>query len=172
MNKPIKVSLPTQSKIESFASGAYFKDARSVPAAMPDLDPLEQFIRISHKTPSWINSLMVLRNRIVGLFGLKDLGAFADIDPAKPSADYAVGERVGIFTLVEKTENEVLLGDDDKHLNVVVSVHTTVEANQTIVTVSTVVHIKNWLGRLYMLPVAPAHHIIAQRMTKMIGDVS
>ncbi|WP_419723785.1 DUF2867 domain-containing protein [Vibrio sinaloensis] len=34
--------------------------------------------------------------------------------------------------------------------------------------VTTVVHIKNWLGRVYMLPVAPMHKIIVPSSLKAL----
>jgi len=172
MNIAVKTSVPTNSKIEHLARNAYFCDAWEINAVLPELDPLEQFLRIVSATPKWIDSAMILRNKIVGLVGLKDLGRFSDIDLSKQSSEYALKERVGIFTLIDKNEHEALLGDDDKHLKVVVSIHKNVEplSGKTKVTVSTVVHVKSWLGRLYMLPVAPAHYIIARHMTQAIGN--
>ena len=77
---------------------------------------------------------------------------------------------MGIFTLFENTPDEVLLGDRDKHLDVVVSVHCTRPAGQPVrVTVTTVVHTKNRLGRLYMLPVKPMHKLIAPSVLRSIG---
>ena len=111
-----------------------------------------------------------LRNRAVQLVGLKNLGELSGIHPARPDADYRPGERVGIFTLFENTPDEVLLGDHDKHLDVVVSVHCTRPADQPVrVTVTTVVHTKNRLGRLYMLPVKPMHKLIAPSVLRSIG---
>lgn len=114
---------------------------------------------------------MALRNRIVALFGLKNLGGIAQIDPNKNASDYQAGDHVGIFTLISDSANEVLLGDSDKHLRVVVSVHkqTDARSGDTLVTVTTVVHVHNWLGRLYMIPVTPAHRIIARSMVNSIG---
>lgn len=111
---------------------------------------------------------------MVSYVGLKDLGGLSQIHPNKMSSEYLDGDRVGIFTLIAKSDNEVLLGDDDNHLNVVVSVHrATIEAGvRPLITVTTVVHIKNWLGRLYMVPVAPAHRLIARAMVKAIGNAA
>lgn len=172
MNIPIKASLPVNSRAESLAIGAYFYDAWKIQAVLPELDPLDQFLRVVSATPKWIDFMMVLRNRVVGIFGLKNLRTLSGISSSKSSSEYIPGERVGIFTLIEKSEQEVLLGDDDKHLNVVVSVYKEEEAKtgNTVVTVTTIVHIKNRLGRLYMIPVAPAHHVIARTMTKIIGN--
>lgn len=110
---------------------------------------------------------MRLRNRLVQLVGLKNLGGFRDIDPGRPPSDYRPGERVGIFTLIANADDEVLLGDDDKHLDVVVSVCKrpgTTDGRITL-SVTTVVHVHNALGRLYMLPVAPMHKLIAPAMS-------
>ena len=123
------------------------------------------------QTPLWVEQLMALRNRIVSLLGLKNLGGLSQIDPGKPESAYLVGDRVGIFTLISRSANEVLLGDRDKHLNVVVSVHQQVNAGGAAwVTVTTVVHVNNWLGRLYMIPVAPAHRLIARAMVQTVGN--
>ena len=171
---PIESAAPKGSKVESLLPGAYFHDAWAIPAARPELDALGQFLRIAMKTPKWIDRLMALRNYIVGFFGLKNLGGLAMIDPEKRSAEYLPGDRVGIFTLLSKNEGEVLLGDDDKHLHVVVSVHRNAVSgeDQTLVTITTVVHVKNWLGRLYMLPVTPAHKVIARTMIKAVGNAA
>ncbi|MNG91425.1 hypothetical protein D3C79_503340 [compost metagenome] len=106
---------------------------------------------------------MVLRNRAVQLFGLKDLGRLSRIDLQRDEASYQVNERVGIFTLISNSPDEVLLVDRDKHLDVYISLlRLPLNAdNRREIVVSTVVHTHNRLGRLYMLPVAPFHRFIA-----------
>ena len=81
------------------------------------------------------------------------------------------GDRVGIFTLVANTFDEVLLSDKDKHLDVTLSIHRAVDANTgaVVVTVTTVVHVHNLLGRLYMLPVVPMHRIIAPSVLRAVA---
>ena len=171
-NLPAVTHAPDGSQIAARLPGAYFHDAWAIQAAKPSLDALEQFIRVAQKTPAWIEQCMALRNRIVALFGLKNLGGLAQIDPDKKASDYQPGDHVGIFTLISNSPNEVLLGDSDKHLNVVVSVHKQADATQcsAIITVTTVVHVHNWLGRLYMIPVKPAHKVIARTMVRSIGS--
>jgi hypothetical protein len=69
---------------------------------------------------------------------------------------------VGIFTLLANTEDEVLLVDRDRHLDVYIALTCRPAADgQYQVLVSTVVRTHNLLGRLYMLPVAPFHRLIA-----------
>jgi len=173
MKIPYETTAPKKSQVESLLPGAYFHDAWAIAPADPDLDALAQYLRVAKRTPQWIDTLMNVRNRVVGFVGLKNLGGLSHIHPDKKSSEYTTGDRVGIFTLLSKTDDEVLLGDDDNHLEVVVSVHMSKGApSQTVVTVTTVVHVKNWLGRLYMLPVAPAHRIIARAMVKAVGDAA
>ena len=47
-----------------------------------------------------------------------------------------------------------------------------VEAHSTVITVTTVVHVKNALGRLYMLPVKPMHRLIAPAVLSRLGRQS
>ena len=154
--------------------GAYFHDAWAIAAADPALDALGQFLRVAKGTPPWIERLMALRNRMVSTLGLKNLGGLSQIDSAKNASEYQPGDRVGIFTLFSKTPDEVMLGDKDKHLDVVVSVHkgAAAEDGAVVVTVTTVVHVHNWLGRLYMVPVAPAHRVIARAMVRAVGNAA
>ncbi len=77
------------------------------------------------------------------------------------------GDRIGIFTFLQRTENELVIGDDDKHLNVTLSIYKNEDTQ--VLTVTTIVHIKNWLGRLYMLPVIPAHRKIVPATLQILG---
>jgi hypothetical protein len=108
---------------------------------------------------------MASRNKIVSMLGLKSVGHLGDIDLNKSINDYQVGDRVGIFTLLFLSDNEVILGDSDKHLDVSVSVYT--QADKThLVSISTVVHVHNFLGKLYMLFVEPMHKLIVPSSIK------
>ena len=104
---------------------------------------------------------MTLRNKIVARLGLKDMGPLRGIDPRKPSGAYRIGDQAGIFKILELHEREVILGETDKHLDVMISVTKQDMPGCTVASVSTVVHVHNVMGRLYMLFVTPAHRIIA-----------
>ena len=162
---------PAQSAIAVRIAGAHFHDAWCVVAAEPGHSALGQFLRAACATPAWVNALMSIRNKTVAALGLKNLGGLGGLDRNKAEAEYKPGDRVGIFRLIENTPDEVLLGDNDKHLEVVLSVHRAVapSSGETVVTVTTVVHIHNLLGRLYMLPVAPIHKIITPSVLQAVG---
>ena len=71
---------------------------------------------------------MFVRNKAVRLVGLKDLGQLDDGHPpasGRPLRDarsYRVGDRVGIFRIRHLSDTEVVMGQDDKHLDVQVSI--------------------------------------------------
>jgi len=156
-------SVPPDSTIARHAPGADFIDCQRVTTCDIDRSALRHVLTLLASTPAWIDLLMSLRNRLVRLVGLKDLGRLTRIDLSKKDSAYYPGDRVGIFTLVSHTPDEVLLVDQDKHLDVYLALNrlpVTAEGTRPLV-LSTVVHTHNRLGRLYMLPVAPFHRIIA-----------
>lgn len=167
-DKVVPVAVPAGSQASKRLPGAYFHDCYQVQAPESDASALEFYLHVVRQTPGWVNRLMALRNRLVGLAGLKNLGHLGALRAEKPASDYRVGDRVGIFSLLYLAEDEVLLGDSDKHLDVVLSV---CKAPQGAVSVSTVVHVHNWLGRLYMLPVTPLHKIIVKTMLKRTASL-
>jgi hypothetical protein len=168
---PAKTSAPKSSAIAAYLPDAYFHDAWAITAEDPGLPALGQFLKVLLATPLWVDKLMSIRNHAVSALGLKNLGTLSRLDPAKPASAYQAGDRIGIFTLIANTPDEVLMGDQDKHLDVVLSVHKALEASsgQMRVTVTTVVHVHNWFGRLYMLPVTPMHRLISATMLKAVG---
>jgi Protein of unknown function (DUF2867) len=174
MNKrPHETSAPLNSLITSQLCGADFHDSWAIESSAVELPALGHFIAAVARTPKWVDTCMAFRNKTVALLGLKNLGNLAVTSDKLPS-EYLPGDRVGIFTLFENTFDEVLLGDKDKHLDVFLSVHRALlpESTKVMVTVTTVVHVKNTLGRLYMLPVKPMHRIIAPTVLGAIGKVA
>jgi Protein of unknown function (DUF2867) len=169
---PREAEVPLNSRAAELLEGASFCDAWQVNSGRVDRSALEHFLAAAEKTPRWVNTAMGARNRVVQLFGLKNLGALDNLERTREPRTYKPGDRVGIFTLFENSFDEVLLGDRDKHLNVVLSVHRKLLPGGTAVevTLTTVVHVKNLLGRLYMLPVTPAHRIIAPAVLAGIAE--
>jgi hypothetical protein len=169
--RAILSTVPAQSAINARLPGAYFYDCYSISVQDTTSTALSHFLNAATNSPRWVNSLMTLRNKIASCVGLKDLGGIAELLPSKPASAYVPGDRVGIFTLISNTPDEALLGDSDKHLNVTLSVykHAAVKDGTQSVSVTTVVHIHNLLGRIYMLPVTPLHRLIAPAMLSRIS---
>ena len=158
------IEVPGNSEISRHLPDAHFHDCYELAIESATPSALEIYLAIVSRTPAWFNSLMAVRNRAVSLVGLKNLGHLGAINPSKPASAYRVGDRVGIFSVLLLTDKEVIFGDSDKHLNVKVSVCKLSDGDRKSVAVSTVVHIHNALGRLYMLVVAPVHKRIVPAM--------
>ena len=114
--------------------------------------------------PAWVILLMRLRNALVRPFGLR-----TTVPPASlphPDGVLRPGDRVGIFRVFERAPAEVLLGDDDRHLDFRVSVRMESGDAACWVVVSTVVRFHGWLGRAYFLPVRPFHRAIVPALLR------
>ncbi|MBX3254646.1 MAG: DUF2867 domain-containing protein [Chitinophagaceae bacterium] len=121
--------------------------------------------------PKWIDTLMNLRNKTVSVFGLKTPGNIVDRQMILKNFRCEKGEQVGLFRIFDKTENEIILGEDDKHLDFRVSLYLdkpNIEQVEKRLTISTSVNFNNWFGRLYFLPIRPFHSLIVPTMLKTI----
>ncbi|MGF1638030.1 MAG: DUF2867 domain-containing protein [Cyclobacteriaceae bacterium] len=121
--------------------------------------------------PKWVGKLFILRNKIVSIFGLKTSGDNVSREKQLENFKCEPGEQLGLFKVFDKTANEVILGEDDKHLNFRVSLFLDQLNTDTLtkdLTVSTTVEFNNWFGRLYFLPVRPFHKLIVPSMLKGI----
>lgn len=162
MNRRIHpFDVPTNSEIRRHLPGAYFQDCHVMPIPPEAGSALAIYLRMVGQTPRWVDRLITLRNRLVRLVGLKDLG---QTKPNRPASDYRVGDRVGILTVQHLNDDEVILGEVDKHLDVRVSVCRIHAHGRPEVVITTVVHVHNTLGRLYMAIVAPIHRRIVPAM--------
>ena len=121
--------------------------------------------------PKWIDKLFTFRNNLVGLFGLKTSGKISDRQKMLDNFKGEKGERIGLFKVFDKTDDEIILGEDDKHLNFRVSLFIDKQnENKTDkkLIISTTVKFNNWFGRLYFLPVRPFHKLIVPTILKGI----
>lgn len=114
-------ALPRDSQIIKALPGEDFADCYQLADQWSHLSALETFLELTSHTPGWMNALMSVRNQMVRLVGLKHLGAMRAQAASKPANKYQVGARIGIFTLEQLLPDEVIAGDDDKHLHVRVS---------------------------------------------------
>ncbi|OYX28202.1 MAG: hypothetical protein B7Z06_02255 [Flavobacteriales bacterium 32-35-8] len=121
--------------------------------------------------PKWVDTLFAFRNKLVGFFGLKTSGIIADRQKMLDSFKGEKGEQMGLFKVLDKTPDEMILGEDDKHLNFRVSLFIDRQSSDPTtkkLIISTTVKFNNWFGRLYFLPVRPFHKLIVPTMLKGI----
>lgn len=159
--KTIKSKLPETSLLKNIPHD--YMDSYSVTLNEKELTVEQVGKSFFTSDPAWVKSLFALRDRVVSLFGLKTSGT----DNRKQLIDdfnCEVGQKLGLFKVFDKNEHEVILGEDDSHLDFRVSLF--LDNQNDVLTVSTIVQIHNWLGRLYFLPVKPFHRLIVPTMVK------
>ncbi|GAB3650089.1 hypothetical protein GCM10028791_16840 [Echinicola sediminis] len=107
-------------------------------------------------SPKWVDKLFALRNGIVRMFGLKTSGGQANRQQEVDEFKCEVGEQLGLFKVFSKSQNEVVLGENDKHLDFRVSLFwepVVTDHQKKRLIISTAVKFNNSFGRLYFLPV-------------------
>jgi hypothetical protein len=114
--------------------------------------------------PGWVALLLRLRDLIAGMIGLKTANQSAQ--HTTTHATLQVGDRLGIFKLFDRSVDELLLGEDDRHLDFRVSVLIQHKENADWAIISTVVRFNSWLGRAYFLSVRPFHKLIVPAMMR------
>ncbi|MEJ8801922.1 DUF2867 domain-containing protein [Pontibacter sp. H249] len=115
------------------------------------------------------STLFAIRNKIVRLFGLKTSAQLSNKQKLLDSFKCEPGDQLGLFKVFDKTENEVILGENDKHLDFRVSLfldRLLDEAGQKSLTITTTVKFNNLFGRVYFLFVRPFHKLIVPAMLK------
>lgn len=169
----LKVELPKKSLLNTSSEKHDFADSFQAALHDPDRKITSTDIGKSFFTssPKWVEKLFTFRNKIVSLFGLKTSGKIEDRENQLKNFKCDKGERLGLFKVFDKNENEVILGEDDKHLNFRISLfladHEN-DPNKKSLTISTTTQFNNWFGRLYFLPVKPFHKVIVPTMLKGI----
>ena len=150
---PTPVTLPAQSAVTQVYPSVQLADAFAIrlpPGASQDPEVLARFMFANQ--PAWIGMLMRVRDAIVAAFGLKTGKHLTTL------ATHARAERVGIFKIYSSNATEIVVGEDDRHLDFRVSVL----CADAELTVSTVVHCHNRLGRVYLLIIAPFHRMVVK----------
>jgi len=121
--------------------------------------------------PKWIEKLFALRNSLVKRLGLKTPANATNKQAQLAQFNGEVGERLGLFEVFYRDEKEMVLGEDDKHLNFRVSLllsDSEKTSSQKCLTITTTVQFHNKWGKLYFLPVKPFHRLIVPTMLKNI----
>ena len=152
------VAIPEASSIARLYASMDLADAYSIP--LPDgtdTDPQRLANFIFSQRSAWTTGLMWLRDTLVAGFGLKTSRQLTSLGPGTRPA------RVGIFRIYSVTVHEIVLGEDDKHLDFRLSIlclPPSAPDQRHRLVASTVVHCHNRLGRAYIFLIAPFHRAI------------
>ncbi|OHC62221.1 MAG: hypothetical protein A2045_15190 [Rhodocyclales bacterium GWA2_65_20] len=154
------VAVPAESEAFRAYESTDLADAYSIRIPVGSTTNPEQLASFifSGQAP-WVSRLMKFRDLLVARFGLKTSDQLAKIDPTSKA------RRIGFFRIYSTTENEIVLGEDDSHLDFRLSVLCTASSStpaQHRLTLSTVVHCHNRLGRTYIFLIAPFHRAVVR----------
>ncbi len=150
--------VPKNSIYKQFITKIDYKDAFSSKLTDNNITVKNIYLNTFAHTPKWIIKLMKIRNSTVRVFGLRTT--------KKPSEvvlkNIQEGKRAGIFTIYKTTENEIIAGEKDKHLDFIVSIF----KKEKEIVLSTFVKYNNLFGRIYMTIVIPFHKLVVKAILK------
>ncbi|KAA1179622.1 DUF2867 domain-containing protein [Rhizobium tropici] len=110
--------------------------------------------------PFWVRLLIRVRDAVTSLFGLRS------------SSDHQADEleKIGFFPVVSKSDNQVVLGFDDRHLDfrVVIDVRSD-DQGRRLVDATTLVRRKILLGWIYLAIITPFHRLIVATTLSNLG---
>jgi uncharacterized protein DUF2867 len=128
---------------------AYFRDSYQAPLSREELGIVDIFFGIFAHHPLWIKLLLIARNKVASLVGL-DAPTASEILHIGIRDRYAVGEKIGVWPIFGLSENEVVAGRNNKHMDFRLSVLKVHDGDGTSVIVSTICTVHNLTGKLYL----------------------
>ncbi|WP_052269555.1 DUF2867 domain-containing protein [Leisingera sp. ANG-M6] len=122
--------------------------------------PLEAWNIMQERPLPGMKLAFWLRDTISACFGVRRTGGFS----GRRHTNTAVGDKLDFF-LVEAVSDRILtLTVRDRHLDVM----TCVSSNSGVLSITSSVKTHNLFGRIYMLPVGPAHNLIVKSSLKRL----
>jgi hypothetical protein len=147
------------SAIEAWYRGADLIDSYAVtlpPAMSEDLAKLA--LALFNRPPLWIQGLLRLRDQLVSPFGVKTT---SEIRTAGATDGR---DRIGFFPVLERSASEIILGEDDRHLDfrasLLVQADDRTGSRRLILT--TAVRCHNLFGRTYLRAIKPFHVLVVR----------
>jgi hypothetical protein len=157
MLKAHAVPVPSDSALAPLYAGANLLDAYAIRLPARANDDLEVLACAGFERQAWwIRALTRLRDAIMAPVGVKSSRAVG-------AAAAERGPVIGFFPLLSKSAGELVVGEDDRHLDfrVAILLRKAATGGRELVVV-TVVHCHNRLGRTYLAAISPFHRVIAR----------
>lgn len=149
----------------AMVAAAFFKDSYSAPLCNANVSMPELFFHLFGHHPLWIKRLLILRNRIASWCGLA-VPAAADIMTPQIKNDYHVGDIIGPWPIFALSDNELVAGRDNGHLDFRLSILRISAEGAPRVVVSTICSVHNFAGKAYLFFIIPFHKWGVQRLIK------
>ncbi|MES2039168.1 MAG: DUF2867 domain-containing protein [Pseudomonadota bacterium] len=135
---------------------AYYRDSYRAELSSNGLTVSDAFHAIFMHRPTWMKLVMLSRNYLVSMFGVA-VPASAEIMQSHMRSDYQAGEKIGAWPIFYLSQEELVAGRDNSHLDFRLSIVRVVEEQTVAIVVSTVCLTHNWFGRAYIQLIRPFH---------------
>jgi hypothetical protein len=154
MSKISNVELPKESVSMQFIDKIDYVDAFKVKLSDNTQKVDSLYMAIFNHAPKWVYVLMGIRNKLVSVFGL-DTG---DGSKQTEIKSLSVGDKHGVFKVYDIQSNEIIAGEDDKHLDFRVSVL----KDGDYLILSTLVHYNSGFGKFYFFIIKRFHKVVVK----------
>ncbi|MCD9108925.1 DUF2867 domain-containing protein [Bradyrhizobium japonicum] len=154
MARVARVDLPQRSVLKPLYAKAGFADAFAIDLpsnATGDAERLATHMLMGQAP--WVGWLVALRDTLVAGFGLKT--------SSELRGDVAT-DRIDFFRVYDRRRHEIILGEDDRHLDFRLSVLVEESALCRRLVATTVVTFNHLGGRAYIAGIAPFHRLIVK----------
>jgi Protein of unknown function (DUF2867) len=153
---------PTQSRLQDHYAKADLIDSYAL--ALPPGAPTDPYVlakAILTNPPPWFAPLLGLRDLMMAPLGVKTSGQVRQARDGR--------ERIAFFPVLSRSATELVLGEDDRHLDFRLSVLVTGETAERRVNVTSVVRCHNTLGHAYLLAIRPFHILVVRGMLQRLA---
>jgi hypothetical protein len=160
-------TLPAESRLHSYMQAGDFIDCVETNPIDPKVSLSELTRRLMASQPRWMPAALLLRDALVAPFGIKTGSSLMENDAgtADTAADLSEGDYVAFLQVREIHSNEIILGENDRHLNFRVTLFKPTPTSDRVF-MATWVHRNNLLGRIYLAAIMPFHKAVVYQMAK------
>jgi len=157
IQKAQAIAVPSDCILAPLYRNADLVDAYAVQLPARASDDLVALARAGFERQVWwIRALMGVRDMVMATVGVKSSRAVGIAAAAR-------GPVIGFFPLLSSSAGELVMGEDDRHLDfrLAIQLRAGAAGGKELVVV-TVVHCHNLMGRAYLAAITPFHRVIAR----------
>lgn len=149
-----RIAIPAETALSSWFASAQLADAYAIrlPAAASS-DPTALASAALGSLPSGSSAIVFVRDILVRPLGIKTTSAIAE---AGRSTHRAL---IGFFPVLERLGDEIILGEDDRHLDFRISLMVRERGGHRELVWTSVVRTHGFLGNAYLAAVRPFHRL-------------
>jgi Protein of unknown function (DUF2867) len=161
MPRATPCKLPALSRLRGSLPRVDHIDSYVIALTNPDRSLVSLYAGALDHLPEVFRHLLVLRSIIVKPFGIAGVSHRELSQPIDTQTSYAVGDKIGRWTLYGQYPDELITGANDKHLDFRVSLFREDGAR---IVLSTAVMTHNTFGRAYLAAILPFHRFGVARL--------